>query len=312
LGLRVLAETTSRNQKVLARLDKQGRGIEIGASISPVAPKRAGFNVEIIDHLDRDGLLAKYRDHKENPKASLSQIEEVDYVWSGQSYTELTGKSNHYDWVIASHVVEHVPDLVRFLQDCESLLKADGVLSLVVPDKRYCFDYYRPISGIGKVLDNFYQKQIKPSPGMVAEYYLNLAVTERGSIAWSENYHRGYRLNYSHDVAVGNLNEALDDAYIDVHMWCFVPSSFRLIIHDLHALGLIGFQEVGFSPTSGCEFFITLGSEGSGNNFSRQELLDAVNAEQKVIGDYPWLPVRIGRRLMKKFRRNWNGSLKLP
>ena len=33
--------------------------------------------------------------------------------------------------------------------DCDSLLKKAGVLSLAVPDKRYSFDHFRPITGIG-------------------------------------------------------------------------------------------------------------------------------------------------------------------
>lgn len=72
-----------------------------------------------------------------------------------------------------------------------------------------------------------------------------------------------------------------DKVYMDVHAWCFVPHSFRLIIHDLFCLGFIPFQEVQFFPTEGCEFYITLGRNGKGINKSRLEILDIIESEIK-------------------------------
>ncbi|THI93750.1 hypothetical protein E7Z54_20625 [Nocardioides sp.] len=41
-----------------------------------------------------------------------------------------------FDWVFASRVIEHVPDLVGWLEQTESLVVEDGALVLVVPDRR--------------------------------------------------------------------------------------------------------------------------------------------------------------------------------
>ena len=108
----------NRKAKVLQHLDKNGIGIEIGPGLKPIAPKRAGFKVEIIDYLSREQLIAKYKDEHTN----LEEIEEVDYVWHGESYAELTGKTKFYDWIIASHVIEHTADLIDFLNNCGGLL----------------------------------------------------------------------------------------------------------------------------------------------------------------------------------------------
>jgi hypothetical protein len=70
---------------------------------------------------------------------------------------------------------------------------------------------------------------------------------------------------------------------MDIHSWCFTPSSFRLIIHDLFNLGLIPFQEVSFVPTIGHEFFVTLGRNGNGISCPRLELLKVV--EQEIATD---------------------------
>ena len=123
----------SRKEKGLRHIDKNGDGVEIGPSHSPIAPKRDGYKVQIIDHATREQLIEKYKSHD----VQLDNIEEVDYVWSGESYISLTGKKKFHDWIIASHVIEHTPDLIGFLNDCDSILKDDGVISLVIPDMRY-------------------------------------------------------------------------------------------------------------------------------------------------------------------------------
>lgn len=150
----------TREEKIFHLLDKAGLGLEIGPSHNPIAPKKKGFNVHILDHVSAADLRRKYAAHPVN----LDNIEEVDFVWSGQRMPELIGQTQCYDWIIASHVIEHAPDLVSYLQQCEELLKPDGLLSLVVPDKRYCFDYFSPISSTGNVLDAYAEKRVRPSP----------------------------------------------------------------------------------------------------------------------------------------------------
>lgn len=267
----------TRNEKILAHINKNGRGIEIGPSHAPIAPKKEGYRVDIIDHMSQGELLKKYQDHKVN----LNNIEEVDYVWNGQTYAELTGKSKHYDWIIASHVIEHTPDLIDFLINCDAILKDEGVLSLVIPDKRYCFDHFRPITGISSIIDKHFSKNTIHSAGTVAEYFLNVA-TKDGELGW-----------HAHTAGKFNLAHTLEDArsmvhavreknvYVDVHAWCFVPHSFRLLIQDLYDLGLISFKEVSFQPTDGYEFYITLSRQGAGIDKSRLEMLNAIEMELK-------------------------------
>ena len=168
----------NNKDKVFAHIDKSGLGLEIGPSYNPLAPKKEGYNVHIIDHMSRDLLIEKYKGHH----VSLENIEEVDFVWSGENFEYLTGKSKYYDYIIASHVIEHTPNLIGFLLNCDSVLKNNGVVSLVIPDKRYCFDYFRPISGISKIIDSHYTDCKIHTPGSIAEYFLNV-VAKAGNIA---------------------------------------------------------------------------------------------------------------------------------
>ena len=288
-----------RQKKALYYLDAKGHGLEIGPSHNPITPKKEGYNVDIIDHLSQDELKEKYKLHGVN----LDNIEAVDFVWHGQPYAELTGKTKFYDWIIASHLIEHTPDLIGFLNDCDSVLKEHGVISLVIPDKRYCFDYFRPLTGLGKIVDAHYQKYAIHTPGTAAEYYLNV-VRKGNDIAWNQ-YNQG---NYAFVHTLTDALESIDaiinrQTYLDVHAWCFTPSSFRLIIEDLYALGYISVREVGFFPTSNSEFYITLGHRGQGHGLSRLELVQSIEAEL-----WPQIPAatrtkNLSERLLDKLKQ---------
>ena len=292
-GAREAERKAARKRRVLASIDRNGLGIEIGPSHDPIAPKREGFKVHVIDHLSRAALVEKYRIHP----VQIERIEEVDFVWSGQSYLELTGTPKHYDWIIASNVIEHTPDLIAFLEDCSSILKDGGVLSLVIPDKRYCFDRFRPITGLARVLDAHFAGNRIHSAGAVAEYFMNVA-GKGHELSWDADFKGDYVFVHSAQQAMTGIREVrVNNAYLDIHNWCFVPHSFRLILHDLHALGFTKLREVEFHTTEGYEFFVTLGRHGSGPDKSRYELLRAIDAEQAATD----APARFGalKRLLK-------------
>jgi len=76
-----------------SRIKRDGLGLEIGAGCAPIAPKKQGFRGPVLDHCDRKALIEKYRPHGIN----VDNIEEVDFVWDGRSYTELVGRRHVYD-----------------------------------------------------------------------------------------------------------------------------------------------------------------------------------------------------------------------
>ena len=81
----------TREEIVLFHIKRDGLGLEIGAGYAPIAPKKQGFRVHVLDHCDRKALIEKYRLHGIN----VDNIEEVDFVWDGRSYTELIGPASH-------------------------------------------------------------------------------------------------------------------------------------------------------------------------------------------------------------------------
>lgn len=284
----------SRTSRILQHINVDGRGIEIGPCHSPVAPKRKGFRVEIIDHLDKDGLLRKYAGQQIN----TDNIEDVDFVWRGEAYAELTGRSHYYDWVIASHVIEHTPDLIAFICQCDDILKERGVLSLVVPDKRYCFDKYRSVTSLSQVVDRHLIGAKEHTPGTVADYYLNVVRCD-GQDAWDSKTTGALSFSHPVEAAVHNYSLACNsDEWLDVHAWCFVPHAFRLLIQDLNDLGLIKLKELSFHSTVGCEFYMTLSRSGTGLPLSRMAALQKIESE--VTGLSEGKPAGKLKKLIKK------------
>lgn len=256
--LKRLFGKSSREEKVFHLLDEKGLGLEIGPSHNPIAPKIKGYNVHILDHASAADLRRKYQGHGIN----LDNIEEVDFVWHGETFQELIGETGCYDWIIASHVIEHVPNFISYLQQCEALLKPSGILSLVIPDKRYCFDYFSSSSTTGNVLDAYAEKRVRPSHGQVFDHIAN-ASKRNNNIAWGEDG-KGGADELVHTFAEAQQHwvaSVTKPDYIDVHCWRFTPASFRLLISDLQGLGLIGLEIKAEFDTSGCEFYVSLGKK---------------------------------------------------
>ncbi|WP_082817982.1 methyltransferase domain-containing protein [Variovorax boronicumulans] len=244
----------TRNEKILALVDVKDFGLEIGPSFSPVAPKSQGFNIQTLDHASRRDLIRKYEGVD---GVDVSKIEEVDFVWKGEVLPELIGGEGKYDYVIASHVVEHTPDLVSFLQQCEAILKDGGVLSLVIPDKRYCFDYFRGISTTGDVLQAHVERRRVHTVGTVLDHFAYQVFLD-GKPSWGKDKTGELAFSVAFDEALRMAEAAKkQDEYLDVHNWRFTPSSFRLIVDDLVRMGLINLHVEREYPTFGCEFFVS-------------------------------------------------------
>ena len=258
--------------KVITRyVDLAGLGLEIGPSHNPLLAKRDGYNIRIADYLDRQGLQAKYAGVR-----PTERIEEVDYVLAPGRLTESIG--DRFDYIVGSHLVEHTVCLVSFLQDCEALLKPGGVLTLAVPDKRYCFDRFRERTGLGRAIDVYRASPGVHSEGSVIEHNLNF-VRKGGEVAWSKGFPGSYRNTNSMELAQKRAVEAAGGEYVDTHNWVFTPHHFRLLMMDLHALGFVRLREKAFHDTVGPEFYVTLSADAPGPTLSRQDLVVRAAAE---------------------------------
>lgn len=273
-----------RTELALRGLDLTGRGLEFGPSHSPLVPKSSGARVEVLDHAPREVLVEKYREW-ELPEEHLARIDEVDHVWTGGSFLDLIPDHGAYDFLVASHFIEHTVDLIRFLRDAEGLLAPHGRLALVVPDKRYCFDRFQPLTTLGEVIDAWHSDlEYHPAGALVDQ--VAYAAKRGGEIAWPSNQDGDVTLQHPDldGAAQAEADGLAQREYIDVHRWKFTPTSFELLITDLARMGHHGLGIVELTTAGGHEFFVTLAKDAPPREVDRLHLLRRIEGELADLG----------------------------
>jgi SAM-dependent methyltransferase len=264
-----------RRALLLSMIDTSRLGLEIGAGYNPLLPKADGWRVETLDHAPREVLVAKYA----GADVDTSRIEPVDHVSAGGSVFDAVGEEGRFGWIVASHVIEHTPDMVRFLLDCQRLLQPDGVLALAVPDKRMSFDALRPLTSTGDVLQAHLEGRTRHTPGRVFDE-VAYNVLRGGALAWDAGNAAPLAFFRPLADAQAMLAHVRDSAaYIDIHAWQFTPSSFRLVAADLHGIGVLALRESAFHAGGG-EFLVGLSRAGAGPGVDRLALAQRALAEQ--------------------------------
>jgi hypothetical protein len=100
----------------IASPDGRGRGFEVGALVSPFLPK-AGNDVILVDRIPTDELRAQYA---ADPNVPADQIAEVDVAFGDGTLEQALrphAGNTVFDYAIASHVIEHVPDFIGWLRE---------------------------------------------------------------------------------------------------------------------------------------------------------------------------------------------------
>lgn len=258
--------------------------LEVGPGHAPVFSRKKGYSTDYVDALSKEGLVAKYT----SLNIDTSFIEHIDYVWSGQRLDHLIPHANHYFTIFASHVIEHIPDLISFLNSCENLLRIDGELALAVPDARRSFDFFRPVSSTGQILDAFHNRSTRHSTAAVFDFDANFC-SYHGNSTWFDRDvtdNSFCTVNALVSAYASYLNALKTTEYVDIHGWVYTPSSFLLILNDLATLGLTKLQVVNFAVGDAHEFYVILRKrEGAQrvpsafNNLNRDVLLRAVVSE---------------------------------
>jgi len=249
----------SRTDKLLCRLDRSMKILEIGPSYNPIAPKAEGWNCFSIDHETQENLRAKYTGHP----VDINRIEPVDFIWRDGPLDAVIPEEHMgtFDACIASHVIEHFPNPVQVLRSLQRILKPDGLLALAVPDKRFCFDYFKPLTMTGDLLSADFRHATRHSRRTAFDHLAYSVGTSGGVAAWGQHTVTELKLMHTLAEAAKHLDEhseAAEDPYVDHHGWHYTPSSFRLAILELGALDVLDWMEDAFFPAEGCEFIVIL------------------------------------------------------
>jgi hypothetical protein len=243
-------------------------GIEIGPYHQPLVPKRDGYRALSLDVFNTEMLRKNAAADPTISEQDAERIEEVDLIGSAPKLAELVeakGLVGQCDYIISSHNFEHIPDPIRFLQGCEKALKPRGFVSMAVPDKRCCFDYYRPLSMTGDFLEAFFENRERPSRVQIFQSE-SLFCRYVGAGADAHSFDLGtdpaqiepiQHLKESFDSWQAN-SAATDATYRDAHCWAMTPSSFELMAREIQFLGLMKLGVESVTGTRGNEFYVRL------------------------------------------------------
>lgn len=77
------------------------------------------------------------------------------FQYISEAYDLKAIASEHYDFLLASHCLEHCANCIKTLQEWLRVLKPGGSMLLILPDKRFTFDHKREVTTFNHLVDDF-------------------------------------------------------------------------------------------------------------------------------------------------------------
>ena len=236
------------------------QGLEIGALSSPIVDRerdKQNYKISYLDHLSTPDLKDKYRS---DASVNIDEIVLVDFVCPDGDIVKAVGQTK-FDYVVASHVVEHSPNFLEFLSAIFDILKPGGMAFFVVPDKRFTFDANRPLTSFGTVLERYLSGEIKPGVAAVYDHFATANAVDADKV-WAGLTDPSTSPLLTSQVyaweAANNVKE--HGAYFDVHVNIFTPYNFFKIIESAVVHDVVMFEVENFQDTlpGQLEFMVAL------------------------------------------------------
>jgi hypothetical protein len=207
------------------------KGAEIGPLNIPIVLKSEA-NVLYVDHLDTTGLKLKYPEIEEIPEVDRPiKLDSLFFTLEGDS---------PLDWLIASQAFEHLANPIKWLNDCQKVLRVGGKLSLGLPDSRITFDLLRSNSRPADLVSAFIHEDSSPDIRSVFDHhskaaFVNMDWANSDSITHLDviNSRGAISPKIVHPAPREMIQRQLKGEYLDVHAWVFSPVSFLLLMSEL-------------------------------------------------------------------------------
>ncbi len=140
-----LGRAPALRRRALSYQYLRGQGLEVGALHNPM-PVAAGVKVQYIDRKPEEGLRQEYRRHTDTPKVPVDVVDDAEVLSTIADASQ--------DFVIASHVIEHMESPLHALGNWLRVLRPGGMLYLAVPNREHTFDRHRPVTPFSHLLDD--------------------------------------------------------------------------------------------------------------------------------------------------------------
>jgi len=226
-------------------MDLTKRILEIGPLDKPIL-KKENANVFYADIRDTQAVKNFYRNDE---SVNIEAIVNIDYVIKG-TYSESIGNDEKFDYIVMSHVIEHIPELLKFFEDIKNVLNPGGKLCLTIPDHRFCFDHFRQPTSFAEAYD-IYVNGTKNLPFRVLDQRLSSTIND--CVYWWNSFTKFENLPKSKEQfenARKDYLRALKGEYVDVHFSVFTPETFLLLLYNMLNFNLLPFRCSEFYNTN--------------------------------------------------------------
>ncbi|MEW6167435.1 MAG: methyltransferase domain-containing protein [Pseudomonadota bacterium] len=230
-------------------------GLEISPNINPLVVSGGGVTVQYLDFCTTDQLRAQAAAKGRNPAA----VPQIDYVYDPQQLISECVGGRTFDFVLSSHVVEHIPNLVGHFRDISRILNEGGIYGLIVPDMSLCFDAGKSPTTLGQLIEAFVDDwKYAPISAMIDEFRSAVWLGDKN--AWSVDDGGVFFPKYRNwrQLITNVLRNPTSSKNWHGHVWRFTPETFAQLWAEIRSFGLIDLNIRSVIPTQHMDFLCVM------------------------------------------------------
>jgi predicted SAM-dependent methyltransferase len=258
-----------RIRRLVSPLDLSGLGLEVAPYFRPVL-RKCSHNVRYVDYIDNDEIVKKAAS---NPSTEKTDTPKIDWVWTpGKPLRQCIPSDITFSYAIASHVMEHVPNPVGWLNEILEVMHEGAVLALALPDRRFTMDFYRRETTFADLMSLWLTAPPVPTPAQTADFLTNTFHDVREVPLSKAEWRKKHELAsltqmpriYSDQDAWNFALMSARQQYIDIHCTVWTPDSFNEAFPRVIDLGLMNISfSVSESVAELDEFIVHLTKRGA-------------------------------------------------
>lgn len=146
----------------------QGHGVEFGPGTHPLTLGPFVDSVRYCDVHTGDSYGDLFPEFAKTEVAHFPLHIDLPINFDREPFVDRIGAGT-LDFIVANHVLEHLVNPFRFLEQCYQLLKPDGLIYLGLPDKRRIFDRYRSRTPLHDVVRRYQHNETDVSDEQIID-----------------------------------------------------------------------------------------------------------------------------------------------